>query len=266
MNPQLKYWLHAPFVIPVYPIMYVQAMRIKKTMPDLPDAPGPTTGDISGRMPPLSVVALGESTIAGVGCEHHGETITGQIAHFLGQKTGRSVHFEAIGKTGIQVEAAIHELVPKLPAEPIDLLFVALGGNQPARWRNSFARLLVAIREKQPHCAIVIANLPTVWQFVAFTPLLQLVMGRLVRLHARAIEDLPKHFPRVWYMNYPIDLRKWERHLPPGKNFTDFFADGVHPSPLTCQFWGEEIAEFVYSNEVLKNSPHEQNKCQTDIK
>jgi lysophospholipase L1-like esterase len=257
MTPQQKYWIHVPFLLPVFPIFYRQAVKIKNAMPDLPDAQGDNFGTIDGQLPVLRIVGLGESSIAGVGCAHHKEAITGQVAHFLAQKTGRAVHFEAIGRTGITVAEALHELVPKLPAQPVDLLMVALGGNdtfqlnRPSRWRKSMLALLKAIREKQPQCAILILNLPTVWQFTNLTPLVRFVMGRLVRLHAGAIHDMPDHFEDLYYMNYPIDLYKWEEYLSKDQQFSDFFADGVHPAPITCRLWGEEIAEFIIRNDKI---------------
>ena len=133
-------------------------------MPDLPDAQGDNFGTIDGQLPVLRIVGLGESSIAGVGCAHHREAITGQVAHFLAQKTGRAVHFEAIGRTGITVAEAVHELVPKLPEHPVDLLMVALGGNDtfqlnmPSRWRKSMLALLKAIREKQPNLHIIMTG------------------------------------------------------------------------------------------------------------
>ena len=254
---RLKYWLHAPIVLPMFPWLYAQAMRIKRTMPDLPDAPGDQFGLYSGHAPTIRMVALGESTVAGVGSANQREALTGQIAKAISQTTNRSVYFEAIGQTGIQVQELISQLVPKLPTEPVDLIFIAMGGNdtfklnRPHQWRKSFWRLLTTIREKQADAYIVILNLPTVWQFDGFTPLMKWVMGRLVRMHAGAIKDLPVHCDRVKFMKYPIDLTKWKAHLPEGSGMEYFFADGVHPSPITCQLWGIEVVKYLVDEGIF---------------
>ncbi|MCB0579390.1 MAG: SGNH/GDSL hydrolase family protein [Phaeodactylibacter sp.] len=250
---QFLYYLGALAALPVSPVLMLQGKRVRASIPELPEAGGPKRG-IAGRGGhPLRLLALGESTIAGVGVASHEEGFTGCLAAFLHRATGRPVEWQVLAKSGYTARKALRHLAPLLPTDPLDLIVVGLGGNDtfeltsPRRWRSDVIQLVQAIRDKQPGAAILINNLPPVGQFPAFPASLQLALGSLVRLHGRAIRDVPALFENVYYNSRPIALEEWQAKAPPGAGPEAFFSDGVHPSGLTYRLWAEEAGAFVLS-------------------
>ena len=56
-----------------------------------PDATGPLEGTIAREGNPLQLIALGESTVAGIGASTHEHALTGQLALALNTRCGRSL-------------------------------------------------------------------------------------------------------------------------------------------------------------------------------
>lgn len=257
MKEQILFRVGSFLSIPVLPIMLWQGKRIRKEIPSLPEAQGATQGIIDRGAKTIKLLTLGESTIAGVGVSNHEEGITGQMAQALAKQTNATVHWQVIAKSGFTVKKVTQELVPLVPDIPQDIIVVGMGGNDtftinsPAQWRKDFIALIKAIRTKQPSCPIVIANMPPIGEFPAFTKLIQMTLGNLVKLHGTAIEDFPHVFPNLYYNNSLIQLKDWADKLPANNTAKDFFSDGVHPSKLTYQLWGEDMVQFIMDKKIF---------------
>jgi lysophospholipase L1-like esterase len=108
----------------------------------------------------VNLLAIGESTVAGVGASHHAEALGGQLARFLSLETGKSVRWHVLGESGITARETLQRLAPHLPETKMDVVVVALGGNDtfkvssPNRWRNDMTRLISYIKTKYPNATI----------------------------------------------------------------------------------------------------------------
>ena len=51
----------------LFPALIVKGVRLRRRIPKIPEAAGPTQGAVAGREPALRLLVLGESTAAGVG-------------------------------------------------------------------------------------------------------------------------------------------------------------------------------------------------------
>lgn len=248
---QFLYYLGALFTLPFTPLLILQGRRVRAAVPKLPEADGPRQGITGKGDPVLRLLALGESTIAGVGVNTHEEGFTGSLARYLNQATGRQVKWQVLARSGYTARAVREQIVPLLPPYPLGLIVIGLGGNDtfqlhsPLRWRWDMIQLARAIREKQPKAPIVINNLPPVGHFPAFPLSLQLILGGLVWLHGRVIRDVPSLFDEVYYLSKPINLKEWREKVPDGAGPEAFFSDGVHPSALTYRLWAEEAGAFI---------------------
>lgn len=230
---------------------------MRSAVPRLPEATGETngiTGNFSNR---IRLVTLGESTVAGVGVANHQEGFSGQLAFFLSELSESTVYWQVLAKSGYSAKEVAEELAPHLPETEIDVIVIGLGGNDtfrihsPRRWQKDLFALIKNVRKKQSTAQIVIANMPPIGQFPAFTPLMQFFLGSLVNLHGMAAKNLAAKLDGVFYIDQPIKFEDWVTRTDKAKTADDFFSDGVHPSPLTYSLWGKEVAEFIVSKQLL---------------
>jgi lysophospholipase L1-like esterase len=195
------------------------------------------------------LLVIGESTVAGVGVKRHEDGLTGGIGRRIHELTQREVKWLSIGGSGYTAKKVTDLLTEKIPERPFDYVAIALGGNEtfelnsPLTWKRNLEQLILRIREKLPDATIVIANMPPVGSFTALPKTLQWYLGGLVNLHRKVIMDFPSSYDNLVYLSEPINFDTWRQKADRNVPMKEFFSDGVHPSALTYQLWGEQIAE-----------------------
>jgi lysophospholipase L1-like esterase len=223
---------------PLLPFLYLQSKYVRYKVGRLPDAGGETTGEVSGGGKLINFLAIGESTIAGIGAVNHETALTGQFAKHLSALTGSSVRWQALGVSGITVERAITELLPQTPAIAQDLVLIALGGNDvfhlhtPRRSRRNMNALIDALRKKYPAAKILLANVPMVRDFTALPHPLKYFLSRIAKLHHFNTIEMTDNLPNVHY------------YLPQGKFRAEHFSDGIHPSESGYDLWAKEMVNY----------------------
>jgi lysophospholipase L1-like esterase len=232
---QRKYLLSIAGFLPVAPFLYLQGQYTRWKVGRLPDAGGETHGKFGGGAETLKLLAIGESTVAGIGAETHAEALTGQFAKHLSRQIGKTVEWHALGESGITIRRTLRELVPRIPETDFDLIVVALGGNDvftlnsPQNFRRDMSELLGVLREKNPQSQIFLANVPMVRDFIALPHPLKYVLTQLAKLHHFNAIDLVANLENVFYFD---DVERVER---------DFFSDGIHPSATGYDQWSEAM-------------------------
>ncbi len=247
----LKYILRAVGVAPLLPLMAAQGKRIRASVPKLPPASGPEGIVEKGSGLPIRVIALGESTIAGIGVETHEEGFSGTLARALADQLGKPVAWKVYARSGYTAKRVTEKLIPQIAETDIDLIVIGLGGNDafhlnsPWRWRRSIRDLIAALRERFPETPVVFTNMPPIKNFPAFTPLIKRVVGSHVELLGRSLDHVTEPMPNVFYYARVITLEDWRDRLGVSAPPADFFSDGVHPSALTYQVWARDVARYV---------------------
>lgn len=236
---QIRYILGAAMVLPFVPFLYLQGRGVRRSVGRLPDAGGETVGRHGEHADEINILAVGESTVAGVGARNHGEALTGQFAKHLSAATGKTVHWRAVGESGINVRETVRRLVPRLPDEEIDVVLIALGGNDvfglssPRRWRREMSKLLEILTAKYPKAKILVANVPMVRDFRAMPNPLRFILSRLAKLqHFNSREFVAPLANAVYF-----DCVK--------RVDDDFFSDGIHPSAHGYNLWARDLVEFI---------------------
>lgn len=253
----IKYTLGALVSIPLLPLMYYQGKKIKASVPVLPEAEGPS-GTVSIEKPKekITLVTLGESTIAGIGVKTHDEGFSGTLAKELSTLMQSNVKWQVYARSGYTAARVREKLVPKITVKQIDIIVIGLGGNdaftlnRPQRWRRHVRELINDLKQRYPNALIVFCNMPPIKEFPAFTGLIKFTVGNLVEILGKEMAILVKEYDNVHYLEDKISLENWTRKFQIEGSVSDFFSDGVHPSKLTYQTWAKEVAQYI--NNVLK--------------
>jgi lysophospholipase L1-like esterase len=226
---RLGFWTLMPLLLP-------QGMQVRQRARRFAPAAGPTEG-VQGEGPPLRLLAVGDSIVAGVGIPTLEQALTGQLARALAQRCARRVHWRAAGRNGACAETLLRRLLPALPEGPCDLILLSVGVNdvtqlrRSARWRSDLACLLQALRGRHPQAPILALGLPPLQAFPLLPAPLRQVLGWRARWFDRLMREAAAGQAGVRHMAL---------HSPPRPE--DFSPDGFHPGIAACRKLGDALA------------------------
>ena len=221
------------------PLVMAQGAATRRRVPCLPPARPPHHGLVPGAGRPIRLLAIGESTVCGVGLARGNETVAATTARALARLTRRPVAWRAEGLSGATVSDAREQLLSRIPPEPADLLVVAFGVNDATAYRSpgvfadDLAELVAAARCRVGDAAVVVGGVAPLDCFPALPwPLRNILGWRSAALQAAA-DRLAERLPRLVVERISA--------LKP-----DLFAcDGFHPNRRAHAIWGEEIAALA---------------------
>jgi lysophospholipase L1-like esterase len=224
----------------LFPLVAVQGLLTRCRMPPLPPAQPPHRGFVAGVGPVLRILAVGDSSVSGVGVARGDQTVCATTARSLARLTGRPVAWRAVGFSGATVKMAMDEVVPFLAAKPADLVIVAFGVNDamayrsPAGFANDLAALVCAVRRHVGNAAVVVGGVAPLRFFPGLPLPLRTILGwRCTALQAAA-ERLGKRLPR-------LVVERFSALFVPEL----FASDGFHPNARAHALWGEEVAALA---------------------
>jgi lysophospholipase L1-like esterase len=218
-------------IVPVGPVLFVQAKRLRRVVPLLPDAARPWSGSVAGPRP-LRLLVLGDSTAAGVGAPTQAEALPGSLAAELARRLGRGVEWRAVGENGATARDVLTRFADEAVAEPFDLVFLTVGANDALKIRSrpAFVRdlraLLTLLRRAQPESFVLMSSLP---HFARFD-LLPTPLRWNLALHADNLEAGARAV-------IATTDRAWLSPKPPGYGEGFFADDRFHPGPAGYRDW-----------------------------
>jgi lysophospholipase L1-like esterase len=227
---RLMFWSGLPLAAP-------QGLLLRRYAPRFPAAAGADHG-VVGSGPPMRLLALGDSVIAGVGAEVTEAALPARFAAELAARLQRTVYWRALGKVGATASCVQHCLLPQLGTGDIDLVLLSVGINDVTgvRTRAAFRRdllgVLRALRGHSPHCRVVLAGLPPLHGFPRLPQPLRFLIGQRARSFDLIMRQVAQHRPTVLYA-------PGAQVLQPGQ----FAADGFHPNAAAHARWAAELAE-----------------------
>jgi lysophospholipase L1-like esterase len=195
---------------------------------------------VPGLGAPIRVLAIGESSISGVGISCENQSVTAMTARALARLTGRPAAWRAYGLSGATARQAMERLLPRIAREPADLLIIAFGVNDATSYRSppafadDLAALVTAVRARVGEAAVVIAGVAPLASFPALPWPLRTILGWRASALQAAAERLAGRLPQ-------LVVERFSASLAP-----ELFArDGFHPNPLAHSRWGEKIAALA---------------------
>ena len=254
----LKYYLGIIISAPLLPIMYFQGKKIRQNVPKLPEARNPSGYIKTNSEKTLKVLAIGESTVAGVGVDFHENGFIGSLAKEISKQTNNSVLWHVYAKSGFTAKMVRKKLIPKIEDTNADIIVIGLGGNDafklnsPDIWIHNINLLMKSLKRKFPATPIYFTNMPPIKEFPAFTNIIKFVIGSLVEILGNRLKKRVKNKKNVFYNDEIITLKSWQEKYNLEGDASIFFSDGVHPSKLTYQVWGKDMATFIMNTKSFK--------------
>jgi lysophospholipase L1-like esterase len=238
---------------PLLPFLIAQGRYTRRVTPRLPEAGGPVNGFAGSSYvaPSLSLLSLGESPVAGVGVGTHEEAITGQFAQALSICLQRPIAWRACGKNGITAREAMEQLIPTIPAEPVDLAFVAFGVNDStafhsvARWRKDLGDVLDALEARCAPRLTVLSGVPPLGHFPALPQPLRWIMGLKAQTLDHAALQLASTRSRTRHVPMLLDTG----------NASLMAHDGYHPSAKGCAAWAQLLVNACAADIASGSNP-----------
>jgi len=213
------------------PVLVAQGKYVRVSIPRLPHAPKPWDGSHPGPAP-ISVLGLGDSTIAGVGVSDSNLGLTAQFATLLHQHFDRGVSWRSVGRSGATTEDLLGAFLPEALESKADVILVSIGANdaknlKPLRATISrFERLIEALRSGHPDATLLFSSLPAFYLFTTLPEPLRTIMYQHAQAIERSVRPLIEAKPFA-FMSPP----------PPGYHDTFFAEDGFHPSADGYRDW-----------------------------
>lgn len=254
----LKYYFGAALAFPLLPLLYFQGKKIRKEVPKLPEAKNPKGYIKTTSEKTLKILAIGESTIAGVGVDFHENGFIGALAKEISSKQNVSILWRVYAKSGYTAKLVRKRIIPKIEESNADIIIIGLGGNDaftlnsPELWIYQINLLIKTLKRKFPKTPIYFTNMPPIKEFPAFTKIIKFVIGNLVEILGSKLHRRVRKKSNVFYNKEVITLKKWQEKYGLEGDVSIFFSDGVHPSKITYQTWGKDMANFIMNTKILK--------------
>jgi len=220
----------------LFPVLVFQGKYVRSRTPILPAAGGSETGFFPGTGNPIYLLAIGESSIAGVGALSHEDALVGQTAFELNQCTGHAIIWHAKGRNGYTAEDVRKELVPSVADIKADIVLIGLGVNDvlsvhgTRRWVSDLERLVTSIRSTLGNVPVLLAGVPHLSYFPSLPQPLRTALG----LRSRMLDYTAIRFA------YTIE-NVAHCPTPPGEG-NCFSTDRFHPGPSGYNAWGFLLA------------------------
>ena len=239
MLKRIAFWSLLPFVIP-------QALHVRRTAPHFAGAKGDSFGEV-GKGAPISLLAIGDSIIAGVGASTYDKALVGTTSRAISDLTNKSVRWHAIGQIGATSQKVQKRLFHRVKEENYDVIVVSVGVNDVTalvrshHWRKHLAALIDKLHDRSPKAVMAIAGIPPLWGFPLLPAPLKYILGIRAKTFDRIIREVANQ--RAYAIHVPLDFKP-EAHK--------FSKDGYHPSESSYQEFGEAVAhEVVHHSTVL---------------
>jgi lysophospholipase L1-like esterase len=237
----LRWWA----CLPALPLLVLQAKRLRKRIPRLPEAAGPRLGEshVSPEVGTLRIAIVGESTAVGVGASSLDEALPGHLARALAAQTRKNVAWSILGGNGMTAKRVLSSVRAEHQGR-YDCAVVLLGVNDVFRmtpvkaWLLDLRLLAKSLAERGCE-VIVFSAVPPVGQFPALPQPLRAILGLRAALLDYHLQKLAKELPGAIYC--PVRFPSDQAHVA---------TDGVHPSSSGYRDWARQLASVVSASAV----------------
>lgn len=208
------------------PWLYWQGRQVRQRVPQLPECFQPE-GLLEGSGPPLRLVFLGDSIMAGIGHQDPQSILPAQLVGALAEKTGRAVEWRNLARNGASSADLLQHSPLELPVA--DLYIVSAGVNDALQLRTpkAYTDNLRRLSERGRGAPWLLAGLPNLREFPCFPyPLSGFLAWRVSQLEEAALT-----MPDPWRVH----------RLRTSHTLDTFSPDGFHPGLIGCRSWAGRL-------------------------
>lgn len=224
--------------LPLLPGLAAQGRRLRRSLPVLPAAPGPTRGSVPGSGDAFRLAVIGESTAVGVGAAEQRTALAGHLARNLAVALQRTVHWQVAGRSGLRLAAFEAELLHRVAA-PVEVAVVVAGVNDvlrltsERRWTAAAAGLVPALRDLGAR-HVIFTGVPPLGRIPAVPRPLRDALGIRASLLDAGLQRAVAGAAAAAHVPTSLPL---ERGC--------LAADGFHPSSLGYRHWAKRVAAHL---------------------
>lgn len=242
----MNVWIQRTLFVILAPLLLAQGIYAKKVTPRLPEPAGPRTGR-EGSGPALRLLIAGDSAAAGVGVDHQGTALSGQLGKSL------APHFDLQWKLIAQTGYTTINLLERLSREPeeeFDVAVLSLGVNDVTgavrahSWLAQQQALVLLLQQRFQIKHVVLSSLPPVNEFHALPQPLRTMLGARARRFNRLLAGAIDTWPGCELLS-----------MVPPRDPEALASDGFHPGPSTYNAWATQLAELINPIAAAQNSP-----------
>jgi lysophospholipase L1-like esterase len=205
----------------------------------------------------IHIIAIGESSLVGIGISNHQKSFIGQLAHYMAIETNRPVKWKVYANRGFNTNKINQQIIPKISVDICDLIVIGIGANDAfefvnlQKWKNNIKNMIHSLRVMYPKSTILFINMPPIKMFPAFILPMRYVFGNIADILRKELKKLISNQENILFNDETIKLTKWVDKYHSSKNPKDYFIDGIHPSPLTFKLWAKETVGFIKANKIV---------------
>jgi lysophospholipase L1-like esterase len=229
-------WQHLLWMGALWPLLYLQAMHVRRVTPCMPEPPGSRVGS-AGRGPPLRLLVAGDSGAAGTGAPTQEQALCGHLVRYLSQK--HTVAWCVLAANGLD-SAGLLELLQNTPVARFDVVVLSIGANDaaallsPRRWARLQNSLATLIDQRFAPELLVHSAVPPMHTCLALPQPLRWFMGRWAQQMNDSLAGLlPIHSGRVMH---------WH---PESMATLGMAMDGIHPSATGYDAWADSLSPHI---------------------
>lgn len=240
------------------PALLWQGAHLRRTALRLPEAVGPRAGVVgAGQLPPLRLLFVGDSSIAGVGVETQDEAMPRLAARALADRLARPVSWQSIARSGVSTREAI-DLFMDQATGPADVVVTGLGVNdvtgqrRTGRFLADQVELLARVRQRTGADLAVVTGLPPLHRLPAAPQPLRWYLGQCARRLDRGLARLCASRDDLAFVTLA-----WARA-------DEMARDRFHPGASQHRRWAAMVADAVAGLLAARGLPP-QSICETSF-
>ncbi|MDN2567241.1 SGNH/GDSL hydrolase family protein [Aquibium sp. A9E412] len=223
-----------------FPVYVWQGVGVRLRARRMLPPEGPVRHHIDGSGPPIHLLAIGDSSVAGVGIDRAHDGLAARLAGLIAAREGRPVVWRAAGFNSATAGQLRDHVVAHLAPETWTHIVLAVGTNDAKnfhtvrRFKAEFGGLLYALRARWPEARIVWSPVVDMRRVPALPPLL----GRILEIRAALINRMGA---RLCLERGAVAAPR----LPIVDPQAGFSGDGFHASAAGYNAWAEHLAPYV---------------------
>lgn len=234
--------------LPALMLCLPQAIYVKRHTIRLPEATGQRINQLNSDAS-ISILHIGESTVAGVGVDEIEQGLTANIANRLSSAFRQPVGWAVIAENGIKIKD-LHQKLADQHYQPnaFNFSIITMGVNDTTKfttlktWQASIISTIELISKKTDG-PIFFTQVPPLSKFPSLPAPLKYLLGFRAHILDTLLQSICWQFDHVHYIRSEVQVDKQMMAI-----------DGYHPSQLGYENWSEQVAKGIVDARLNTNT------------